>query len=546
MPPLAEPTTPEAAPAKLRHDPDLPPVLLPYQQRLLGSTALRVVLYEKSRRIGASWAAASEAVTVSAAARGAGGMDTLYIGYNLDMAREFIDDCAFWAKHLAVFAGAVAEIEEFVFRDNSKDGDRDIQAFRIRFASGFDITALSSRPRSLRGKQGFVIIDEAAFHDDLAELIKAAMALLIWGGKVWIISTHDGSDNYFNELIEEARSGKKPYTVLRTTFDDALKDGLYRRICLSQGWEWSAETEAKWAEEIRGFYGDDAAEELDVIPSQGSNVWLTRALIDECSNAYFKVVYKAFEKGFELKPLEAREDYVDAWLEDEIAPLLDELDAFCDSVFGGDFARTGDLSVFWVGQIARNDVNLRVPLSIELRNCPFAQQEQILNFVIDRLPRFRAGAVDARGIGAQLAEGLADRYGQSRIEQVMATREWYRENMPPLKARFEDKTIEIARDPDTRNDLRGVKVDKGVPMVPEGARTRSQHGGWRHGDAAIAAVMVHRASAIDAAPIEFQSAGRRRAGFHGFDDTTGAPESGRIDHQTGFGTVSGGNDFGGY
>ena len=28
------------------------------------------------------------------------------------------------------------------------------------------------RPRSLRGKQGYVIVDEAAFHDDLAELLR--------------------------------------------------------------------------------------------------------------------------------------------------------------------------------------------------------------------------------------------------------------------------------------------------------------------------------------------------------------------------------------
>ena len=86
------------------------------------------------------------------------------------------------------------------------------------------------------------------------------------------------------------------------------------------------------------------------------------------------------------------------------------------------------------------------------------------------------------------------RYGVTRIKPVMATRNWYRENMPPLKARFEDRTIEIPRDPDIRQDLRSVRVDKGVPMVPEGVRSRSIRGGQRHGDAAIAAALLERAA----------------------------------------------------
>lgn len=105
----------------------------------------------------------------------------------------------------------------------------------------------------MRGKQGFVLIDEAAFHDDLAEVLKAAFALLIWGGKVLILSTHDGEDNPFNELINDIRAGKKPYKLLRCTFDDALKDGLYQRICKKTGKEWSADAERKWRQDIIDF-----------------------------------------------------------------------------------------------------------------------------------------------------------------------------------------------------------------------------------------------------------------------------------------------------
>jgi hypothetical protein len=58
-----------------------------------------------------------------------------------------------------------------------------------------------------------VIIDEAAFHEQLGELIKAAMALLMWGGQVHIISTHNGADNPFNELIQDIRAKKRPYSL---------------------------------------------------------------------------------------------------------------------------------------------------------------------------------------------------------------------------------------------------------------------------------------------------------------------------------------------
>ena len=111
-------------------------------------------------------------------AKGEGGDDTLYISYSQDMAREYIDACAGFAKALM---DVDAEVGEFMFDDEipgTRETDK-IQAFRIKFASGYEIQALSSAPRSLRGKQGRVRIDEAAFVNNLDELLKAAMALTI-------------------------------------------------------------------------------------------------------------------------------------------------------------------------------------------------------------------------------------------------------------------------------------------------------------------------------------------------------------------------------
>jgi hypothetical protein len=95
-------------------------VLLGYQRQLLATvSAHAVTVYEKSRRIGATWGVGAQAVLTSGAKRTDGGMDSLYIGYNLDMAREFIGVCGMWAKALGMAAG---EAGEFLFTDQDKDG----------------------------------------------------------------------------------------------------------------------------------------------------------------------------------------------------------------------------------------------------------------------------------------------------------------------------------------------------------------------------------------------------------------------------------------
>ena len=188
-------------------------VLLPYQEKWVLDDAT-VSVWEKSRRIGASYAEALKAVRFAMRNRDAGGQNTYYLSYNKEMTQQFVKDAAYWAK---ILNAAVSDTEEVVLRNP----DGDITVYRIRFASGFDIWGLPSEPRSLRSKQGRVIIDEAAFVDDLAELIKAAMALLMWGGSVSILSTHNGEDNSFNELVKDIRAGKRDYSLHRTTLDDA-------------------------------------------------------------------------------------------------------------------------------------------------------------------------------------------------------------------------------------------------------------------------------------------------------------------------------------
>lgn len=490
-----------AAGAELARDAGgLEGVLLGYQKRLLASTSAHaVVICEKSRRIGATWGVASDAALTAAAVKSAGGMDVFYIGYNLEMAREFIDVCGMWAKS---FNEAASEVQEFVFDDGEPDSN--IKAFRIKFASGFEIIALPSRPRSLRGMQGYVIIDEAAFHDDLDAMMKAALALLMWGGKVLVISTHYGVANAFNRLIEDSRAGRKPYHVERYTFDDALQDGLYKRICLVTGKEWSPEAEAKWRAEIVASYGDDADEELFCVPSEGGGVYLPRALIEARMIGDFPVLRLARPAEFTFLPKEYREADILAWCREQLEPLLKKLDEGRQHAFGQDFARNVDLSVLTPIEIGKT-LRRTVPFWIEMSNIPFEQQRQVLFFLCDGLPRFVGGKMDASGNGAYLAEVAAQKYGPLRIEQVKMSAEWYLENFPPLKGAFEDGSILLPKDADGLDDLAAVQTIKGIPRVPD-LRTKGADGKKRHGDLAVALVLAYAQTRAKLVEFDYRAA----------------------------------------
>ena len=489
------PLMPFVAPTGAANDDGLP-ILLGYQGRWVADTA-DVKVAEKSRRIGLTWAEAFDCVTIAAAARGQGGMNCFYIGYNFEMAREFISACAMWAKHLQ---GALDEAGtgEFLFQDTDEHGDtRAVKAFRIVFASGFSIIALPSRPRSLRGMQGVVILDEAAFHDDLGEMIKAAMALLMWGGRVRIISTHDGASNAFNELVQEIRAGRKPYSLHRITLDDALTDGLYRRICTSTAKAWSVEAEKEWRDGLIARYSPNHDEELFCVPAQGSGAYFTLAMLEGAANDNVPVLrYGAgLPEGFGLLSDDVRETTVRDWIERELLPVLRRLSPDDPSAIGGDFARSGDVSARYIYQTDRTN-RRRTALVLELRGVPYKEQEQIEVALIRNVPRFQAAKYDRTGNGAYLAERMQQLFGVERIEGVAFTSTWYLENFPRFKAAIEDRTADLANDRDIFADFRLVTLVQGVPKVPENKRSTEKGGskGQRHGDVAIAGVLAYAAS----------------------------------------------------
>lgn len=470
-------------------------VLLPYQKIWIADDSpLKVA--EKSRRTGITWAEAADATLKSSMAKSEGGSNHFYVGSNKEMAREFIDAVAMWAK---AFNKAAGDIQEEVFADE----DKDILTFVVYFSSGFKVQALSSNPSNLRGMQGTVTIDEAAFHERLAEVLKAALALTMWGAKVRLISTHNGVDNLFNQLITDSRAGKKRYSIHTITLDDACRQGLYRRICQVKGMVWSQAVEDEWK---AGLLKDtateeDALEEYFCVPKQGGGAYIKRSLIERAMQPDIPIIRFTAPKDFELMSEETRTVVVSVWCEENLKPWLDGLDQTCRHVLGEDFARKGDLSVF-VPLVIASNLRKRVPFVVELANAPYETQRQILFYLLLGLPRLRAASFDATGNGGYLAEAARLKWGAGMIECVMLNDPWYREWMPKLKVEFEDDTLVIPRHADVVDDLGKIQVVNGVPKIDKG-RSTDASGQKRHGDFAVALAMAIRASWMEGGSIEF-------------------------------------------
>lgn len=491
---------PEGLPAELPrgselpedHDPLADGILMLHQKEWLEDRS-DLKIAEKGRRTGITYAEALDDTIIAASKRGEGGDNVFYIGDTRDKGREFIGYVAHFAR---IVAKELTQIEEFMFEDEQADGSKKfISAYRVRFASGFRVEALSSNPANIRGLQGIVVIDEAAYHRDVHAVVDAVNALLIWGGKVRVISTHNGVLNAFNELIREARAEKNPFKVHFIPFAVAVSNGLYRRVCLTRGWTWSREAQDKWEKLIRGSYGAREAamkQELDAIPSDAQGAALTRVVIERVKDATVPVVRWQLPDSFKGIEKSIREATTRDFCREKLKPVLDALDPKRSHVFGMDFARNGDASALKVFEIGQDTVR-RCRLVLELRNVPYETQRDVVFYVGDGLPRLSGGAFDATGNGGYLAEVAAQRWG-SCIVEVKLSVEWYRDNSPRYVEAFGDQTVTVAADEDIIRDHQALQFVGGIIKVPDDHRHKGEDGLDRHGDTAIAGILAWFAS----------------------------------------------------
>ena len=356
------------------------------------------------------------------------------------------------------------------------------------FTSGREIVAMTSAPRAFRskGRPGdLAIVDEAAFVDNLGEVLKAALAFRVWGGRAHIISTHNGEANAFAALCRDIRDGVQPGSLHRVTLREALADGLYRRICEVAGNTWSAEAEAQWQADLRAEYGVHAGEELDCEPASGAGAWLAWEVIRA--------------------------------LEDKAAG---DPAGFAGGVtyIGVDVARRRDL---WVAAVIERvgDVLWLRELVVH-QGIPFSEQRAIVRELAARY-RVSRIAVDQTGMGEAVVEQLQEDHGTMRIEGVLMTAPRRLDVATALREAAEDRRLRIPPDEALRRDLHSIRTESGPTGAP---RLLADRGGTDgHADRFWAIALACAAAASGRGPIEGASVGPRAA--IGFD--AGSGDTGR-------------------
>lgn len=399
---------------------------------------------------------------------GSGAGNVMAQSYNQPMLEELMADCRYWAGRGQ--RGAEYLGESLI---DLEDGQA-VSMHRMRFDSERQIRALVSEPRAWRsrGRPGDLgIMDEACHMDRLEECLAAARGILMWGGKLIVISTHRGAASPFATLVRDIREGVAPGAVIRVTLKDAIAQGLYRRICAVTKRRWTAAGEAQWEADIRAEFGRNAPEELDCVPASGAGAWLPWA------------------------DIRAAED-----------PRAGDAEAIGGGpiYFGIDVARRRDLWVLAVLERVGDVLWLR-HIRAE-RDATFSEQRQIVR---DLALRWRPAkiAIDQTGMGEAVVEQLADDHGASTVEGVLMTAPRKLAVATALREAVEDRRLRIPADDDLRRDLHSVRAEPGPTGAPRLAADRAATDG--HADRFWAVALAASAAAAAGGEIDFAAAAPR-------------------------------------
>ncbi|MDR1458427.1 MAG: terminase family protein, partial [Puniceicoccales bacterium] len=396
---------------------------LPYQSRWINDDS-RLKIMEKSRQIGISMASAYKLVREHSNSDIR--LDSWVASRDEIQAKLFLDDCKKFSRILHIAARAIGS--------EILPESRQSASFSLRFLNNTHIHSLSSNPDAQAGKRGNRVLDEFALHQNPKALYAVAYPGITWGGRLEIISTHRGSQNFFNKLLKDIKENGNPrkFSHHRVTLQDALDQGFLKKLkeklpeddCQQQM------DEAEYFDHIKNSCPDEDSflQEYMCVPWDDQSIFLPTELIDRCT----------YRNGEDWEVL----DY----------EILKN-----DNVFLGiDVGRDHDLTVFWL--LAKNGDCFETKRVICLKNVPFSEQERVLHEFL-KIPFLRRIGIDQTGIGRQFAERAAAFFGKYKVEGITFT-SYIKEKLAYLLlTAFETASIKIPNDPAIRSDLRAIKKE---------------------------------------------------------------------------------------
>jgi len=390
------------------------PFFLGYQQAWAQDEHI-MLLCEKSRQIGWTWTSSHGIARRHALSDYH--LDTWGTSRDDLQAQLAVQDCLKFAN---IFHAGAKDLGMQVLNERGSSGHV------LSFANDTKYYSLSSNPDAQAGKRGNRLADEFALNKDNRMLYGIMEPGVTWGGFIWVFSTHRGSDNYFNTLIQEARykGNPKDWHVYRVTLQDALDCGfLYKLQCkLPETDKRVSMDEAAYFEFVKSKAADEETfnQEYMCVPSDDASAFISYELVDGAKYS-LNVDWQKVGTG--------------------------------DLYLGVDIGRTTDLTCFWLEEKVSGLKLVRDVIT--MKNASFAEQEETFYRLMDN-PQVKRACVDQTGIGRQFAERGTERYG-SRVEGVNFNGPVKEDMAYKVKASLEDKTRRLPDDPLIVSDFRSIR-----------------------------------------------------------------------------------------
>jgi phage FluMu gp28-like protein len=480
--------------------------LLPYQRRWVEDRSpLKIVV--KARQIGYSFSATLEALLRCLECK------TTWIFLSkgerqskllMEKVQEHIQSC-----------GIVAQAFESTFFEGASQ-----KQLEVRLPNGSVIYGLPSNPDTARGYTGNVTLDEFAFHADADKIYSALFPTITRGYGLEVISTPNGQQGKFYELAKAAGVVGEPSGA--PTADAGKTAPQEGRAILSPTWSphWCDVYEAVRQglkiniELLRAGCDDESTFQQEFccqFVSTAEN-FFPPELLAACLSAEARTDTPAHLLASARGVMGKGSRWA---FEGGQSPSLPEY------FLGIDVGRHHDRTVFWLDEVtlissgddagnadlkpAENRLAVaRIVRTVE--RASFAEQLEYARELMrlecgDGTPLVRRAAIDATGIGAMLAETLAEEFGP-RIEPVTFTAA-VKEDLAFRTKRRMEKQLSLL--PDTREVRRAFSAVKKM-VTPSGnlrfdaVRTAAGHADefWAKALADLAAESAPEAAAANA------------------------------------------------
>jgi phage FluMu gp28-like protein len=492
--------------------------LLPYQRRWVEDrSSLKMVV--KARQIGYSFAATLQALLRCLERK------TTWIFLSkgerqskllMEKVQEHIQSC-----------GIVAQAFESSFFEGASQ-----KQLEVRLPNGSVIYGLPSNPDTARGYSGNVTLDEFAFHADAAKIYSALFPSITRGYSLEVISTPNGQQGKFFELAKA--TGLTEVRIANSELRVAKDKAPIRDSLLATRWSphWCDVYEAVRQglkiniELLRAGCDDESTFQQEFccqFVSTAEN-FFSPELLAACLSAEARTDTPAHQLASARGAKEQGLVVSDKGLEKAFSNHYPPTTSHC--FLGIDIGRHHDRTVLWLDEVqqvsgSRREVSGENPgtwpptpdtcLSIArlvrtLDRAPFAEQLECARELLrlerpDGQPLVRRAAIDATGIGAMLAETLAEEFGP-RVEPVTFTAAM-KENLAYRTRRRMEKQLSLL--PDTQDVRRAFSAVKRV-VTPSGnlrfdaVRTAAGHADefWAKALADLAAESEPVSAAADA------------------------------------------------